>query len=507
MADPESVSTPGLVFAEGVGAGGKGNAARDHEPGLPAGGRVGGGPSGTPTTSKGKPKGQPKGALANSTEDLAKLKALWRKKGACFACGSESHRIAQCSIRAEMSTAKELAKEGKKAREKRPKKAKAKKTVNSAVTETGGTGTHQTGQATEAIGTAPWIKVTRGKVTKKGAPAPATVAGTNAATMTTSKVTVTKDDATQLRGKKRTRDTTPSGLTPPPKKSTAEHGARPNTFYKRAFNYARVTSGAREMVILRKDGGHITQKAYLEIIEPLEKILQESLENDGTPFQVDGSEYNTQLATITPVDEASTRRIAEHVNCMGYDFKEKSEVMEARRPSKMMSGLAKGISANLNLEVLNKYVQHFKTSKGITGSMEIVSSMTTKTNNAILKLKVDDLAAAGFLTEGNTLRLGMAGLVLFCDIQPETAQRVNNPKLKTESLLADLDGQIAVARARIETLQQKKVDLSSVGSVGLSGLNMDTEEEGETNEKDAVELITIMEEGKAPEDEAPGVVH
>ena len=130
------------------------------------------------------------------------------------------------------------------------------------------------------------------------------------------------------------------------------------------------------------------------------------------------------------------------------DFSTKlvEDVLDDRRPSRTLTGLLRGPTAQLTDDDLREIIKHQKEDENIEGLMEFVDVSRTKNENAIIRLRADEQAMQRLVEIGLELHIAMAGRVLF------DAGRA--PPL---AMTTDADDEGAVEEEVVETDYPKRI--------------------------------------------------
>ena len=204
------------------------------------------------------------------------LRRMWRKEGRCLSCGSESHRIKDCSLR--------------------PKTEDKKGTTQST-----------------KLNAASTSKPNAAKTSAKDATKPSKDRSHEKSQVDKSKGNfATPSAGPSERGSKRPRDKSPSGLTPSAKKGSN-------------FSYASVTNRAIAMVILSKEGNHITVREQNRLKTLVEERWIDQLAKGEDLVAVERWEYTTRNATVYLADAASVETVKQEAAKLNLRLQSKAE--------------------------------------------------------------------------------------------------------------------------------------------------------------------------------------
>lgn len=385
------------------GGGGGGNGGRGGDRQTGGSGGKGKGPSRAPQNSSSRPKpGPSKGGRASGpTKNPYKESTgdFRRRTGRCLTCGEQDHKKALCPVSLLQS-----------------QKDKAK--VTSTATGNASTGpapVHQPNQA-PAVPAAPPGVVSTGP--GKG---------------------------------KRNRSGT-SSTTSPPKKIQ-----KLNTSQKQV-KYAAVAAGAASFVVLNKDGTHIREAVFHKLQAFLEADYLEKIEKRQFNLLpvVESWTYTNTMCAIYVQDTRSVDLVAPMIGDQGFLLVDRKEFVEKRRPTKFFTALVKGVGAQHSIGQLKQLVQAQQIVKRISGLIEVLSVNPVQKSggkNAILRLKVDDIAEKDLMAVDNTLQLGMSGKVLLVEQKTSSSTKVKAP---VPTPLEEVQLKLA---AELESFERKKQEL------------------------------------------------
>ena len=264
-------------------------------------------------------------------------------------------------------------------------------------------------------------------------------------------------------GVKRSRDHMPSGLTPPAK--------RPST---QKFSYAEAAAGAVTMVILTKENHHISKQNFQTIQEAVETEWFRILDEGAVPFHVEKWSYTLSLATVSFLDQEAHDKVVGLVKSKGFNCMRREELEAMRKPTKILSGLLSGPVAKRTRQELERLLKFGQDKYNIHGRMEYYTAIEIpRSGNKLLRIKVDSDAEEGMKELNYELPLGASGKVRFED---ESANKKLTPENKRRKL-EELEAKISEEKSKIEELVKQRIELDkaeveSVGSLGLSGLEM-----------------------------------
>ncbi len=420
------------------------------------------------TSASGEATGRPGRALGEASGRptvTPEQRETWRKNRRCVGCGSKSHYVRKCPTNPSDNKKAHGAGRGKptpetsgapnvnQGRKARPTRSgEAQKTTKGAGEPISGTG-------------------------RSPRPTPVTVeAGTKRSRATASTPHTTT-------AAKRARDQTPSGHTPPAKKT---------------FSYASATAGAMEFAIVNADMGHVRRPLYEALRTSVEKaVITELLEGKAT-ILIDQWSYNRELATVHVADLTTAETLKRLATAEGCRLLTRAQLAEVRKPTTILSGLLTGPAASGRKETLDLYVKAEKHRRGIPGRMEVCQTFETKAGNLVLKLLVDEEALTRVRELDMNLRIGGTGLVHFTDLTED--KKLNNAAARQAALEAKRkelrEKEDALRKAALELREAEReaeealeTD-SEVGSLGASSMAISgaTDAQMETIEEEIPEL-------------------
>ncbi len=400
------------------------------------------------------PQGDRSGAEVEATGAApappASLKRLWRSTGRCLVCGSESHRVVNCELRPPQGAPKPTPEAG----DNKPVKGKS------------GNG---------------------GRKRPRGS-----ASGLTPPAKKTSKVSDPKQAAKEAGGKGNG-----TGKAKPKSKET-----------RRNFSYADAAKGKWEIALVNEEENHISKTVFNDIQSKfLEEVMLRIRENKWVP-ELDTWTYSTAYATVTTACEESRKFAIEFAVHLGFKALMLDELRAKRRPTKIFTGLVRGPVANLKSEEFARLIAHETRRSGYQGRVEFMSSLPTKSGNAIIRLRFDDIAQGRLAELNSTMRIGICK-VMFHETGDAKLKKKNDvskeiQRKKLEERLQWLNEEIDEAKSRMTEMSKDNFDATSVSSLGLSKLDvgeerMDAEEnegdEDATLEPEQVEsLESILEE-------------
>ena len=391
--------------------------------------------------------GQPtrSGAVSFRSSASPSLIARWSKEKRCLECGSDAHFIRDCPKRSQPGTSGTAHRSG------------------SQPTKSGGASGSQPASSRSKTSNKPQGGQPRGKVP-------------------------TGAQSTDARGEKRKRDPAPTGVTPPPKKPVPKK-----------FSYAAMAAGAIEVAIVTRERAHISKKHFNAIRDAVEEKWFSQLDEGKEPFAVEGWSYTSQYATFSVPNDVSAGQVEGVVRDQGFLAIPKATLLEERKPTTILTGLVTGSAAKRDRSQLERLLKFEANRLKIDGRIEFYSSSAIqKSGNTLLRILVDEDAKQQMSRVDFELRIGASGKVKFID---ERAQKKSNPeyvKRRLTELEQSIDEHKQRIRAELEERRQLQEDLekppASVGSVGLSSLNVDDVEEtdetaGDKEAKEQDELL------------------
>lgn len=269
----------------------------------------------------------------------------------------------------------------------------------------------------------------------------------------------------KTRGEKRSRDSAPTGSTPPAKAARKPEGKK--------FSYAAVTAGAAECVVVTKDHGHIAHKDFIKLRDAVEDRWLEIVSNGEKPFAVEKWSYSPTLATVFVSDEASGQVVKGFCEAAGLVLILKAELMEERKPTTVLTGLVTGSAAKRSREQLELFIKYEKENLGIGGRLEYYSTIETKGGNILLRILVDDEAKKDLSRHDFQFKIGASGLVKFEDEKRnkkvDASTRAEKLALLEKNIAANKKLLLDLTKARKEV---EECETESIGSVGMSSLTM-----------------------------------
>ena len=289
------------------------------------------------------------------------------------------------------------------------------------------------------------------------------------------------------RGEKRSREPAVSGYTPPLKRNA-----------KREHSYATVAAEATELVIRNAEGKHITKDKLRELEQVLnDDYLDQILKGEEVQIPlVEKWDHTATVATVKCIGQYTEDAIRAAAPKVSVKIMSRSSWEAQKRPTKFITGLVTGATANQPKEKLVKLLEVQAKLEKIPGKIELIQTFKTqRPDSIIIKLLVDDIAEARLVEMGNTLRFGFSDKILFEDVKPKTTTKVNVPsvpeKAAAASRVSQLESEIDFHRARLTQKMKDKEEAellagSETGSVSgrLTRLEIEEMEEELANDSD-----------------------
>ena len=366
----------------------------------------------SPAGDKGGDRSGPHPSTAGVSNDVWRL---WRKQGRCLMCGSESHRVAECSLNARTPTSTATARTPQTAgaRAKGPPYGSKSSDANRPKGILASRGNQRTGE--------PMSKFPQTAVDKRST-------------------------GSDVDSRKRGRDSVPTGETPPAKRTT-------NT---KRHTYAQAASGALEMAIVNKDRVHCSWKGFSQLRLFAEERFLQQLERGVVPLAVDKWDYNTHWATVHASDDASLAELRNVASKLNLQLVPKAEMEAIRKPTVVYCGLIQGPTAKHSKEVLERLLKFEKERNKIPGRLDYISvTPVARSENVLMRIVVDTDAEARMKELDGCLRLGASGLVKFEDVRAKFKVD-NSTRLKK---IEALETSIESAKAQLHDMVKAKAEL------------------------------------------------
>lgn len=240
------------------------------------------------------------------------------------------------------------------------------------------------------------------------------------------------------------------------------------------------------MAVVNDDDGHISKESWTKLQSAFLAENVRRLNAGENMIYVDKFSYDTNLAEIHFTRGESIPTVADLVKTFNLKLVGKEDLLQRRRPTKLMSGLITAPAASLPDETLTKAFKQEVLASKVDGRLEFVSTVTVaRSGNKILRILVDDIAVQSLGARGNTLNLMGMGEVLFSDVKGQnttlnkTAANLQSKARDLEERRKRLAEETEALKAAEEKLENER-ESQSVGSCGISGMNigvaMDTTE-------------------------------
>ena len=385
------------------------------------------------------------------------LRRMWRKEGRCLACGSERHHVADCSLAPKRDTIKTTD---------APKAA-----------------------ATSSNSSKPKAAKTGVKAT----PVPSPSGGRNNDVTTSRGATASTPSAGSK--KRKERDNSPSGFTPPAKKVSN-------------LSYATVANNAIAMVILTKEGNHIAARDMNRLRTQVEERWIDQLNKGETLVAVEQWEYTTRTAAVFLADNQSVETVKQEAGKLGLKLMSRAQYDIERPVTKLFSGLITGPAAKRDRKDLERFLKVESDRVRIPGYIRVYNATPIeRSGNALLKISVCAEAEKRLEELDYQLRIGASGLTKFVDMR--AGKKLDNQQSRQNRLeelhrLVDEDKKRMVQRLE-ELRQLEKDETSSVGSMGVSKLTVkDKDKDSEVEAMEEEELLKEDDGNEVPED-SPGL--
>ena len=337
---------------------------------------------------------------------------FWRRNGRCLGCGSEQHRVAQC---------------------------------------TAGPSTPTGSPTSASVPTDRAKQASQSGKTREGS-GPKAPAGKSATNKVTLADTEPRDKGPQShadsKGQKRKRSVaSATGQTPPPKKQATKK-----------FEYARAAENAVELAIVLEDKGHISRKDFNNLRDAADKLFLEQLEKGETDLiSVETWSYSSTLATVNVTDDKSRSALESVAEKLKLRVVDMAQLKAERRPVKILSGLLTGPAAKHPNEVLGKLLKFEADRMKITGRLQIASSVKVpRSGNLLLRILVDDVAEERLKEISYELRFGAAGKTRFEDLKSKHSVNSKTRQEKLDRVVQEIEA----GKKKISSLcrQRKQIE-------------------------------------------------
>ena len=408
--------------------------------------------------------GTSKGNVSEDTE--AARRRLWRKEGRCLSCGSETHHIKDCKLapkesKATVGESSSRAKSG-------PNVASAKSNVDS----------RPSLKAKGAkVAPAPQSKV---KVTAK--PSFKDRSNDTLKVNKSSGKRATPSSGFSKRGDKRSRDMSPSGFTPPMKKATN-------------FSYATVSNSAIAMVILNNEGNHVAIREHNRLRTQVEERWIDQLNKGEDLVAVERWEYTTRTATVFLEDSTSVETVRQEAEKPNLRLMPKAQYESERPETNVLTGLITGPAAKRDRKDLERFLKAEVDRVKIPGHVSVFNTTPIeRSGNTLLRISVCANAMEKLKLLEFQLRIGASGYVKFEDTRAsKKLDRSKSRKAKMEELHKKIAEDKKKIQERLKELKDlEKADTESIGSMGVSNLDIDQRDNVEAMEEE--ELLKTDDE-------------
>lgn len=284
-------------------------------------------------------------------------------------------------------------------------------------------------------------------------------------------------------GRKRPRSLAPTETPRSKRPSPARQPADSEPAKKSKYSYARAAKSALVLGIVSKEGTHITYKAFKGIQRNIHKFYMDKLAKNEWRPDIEEWSYTSSFATVSFPDENSVRAVGERIANLGYICKDIQTLREERRPCQVLSGLVQGVTAECTVDEFAVILKDATSRSGIVGRAEVVESFQTRNGNAILRIRVDDIAMGQLEGLDFELRIATAGKVKFHPVKKPTSNTDNRasktPETPEATEIANriraLEEEITKQKERYVTVQAHQleaVENSSVSSMGFGNLGL-----------------------------------
>lgn len=327
-----------------------------------------------------------------------------------------------------------------------------------------------------------------------GTPVPGMSAGHTASkTMSMSKTPVAKGKSSR----KRTRDELTPGTTPPTKRPAASTsmGTATTASEEPRFSYAKIATDALAVVVLAKDGTHVTRTAFNSVQRALTDDYLARVTTEAWLPEIEAQRYNSKCAVIVASDAKTQAYLLTEIPKLGYEARPWTEYRKEVEDVRLFSGLVTGQTAHLRREKLDVLLADQCKKLNIGGVLKIYDTHLTNTG-AILRLKANSEAAAGLKRVDCTLRLALAGKVLFTEVQTSSAAMKLDRREVVKQKLHKLEQEIAREKALLEQLEEDRLRRQEAEKESASGEL--SEQLSHLEVDDPVAMETTEEKGDAP---------
>ena len=208
-------------------------------------------------------------------------------------------------------------------------------------------------------------------------------------------------------------------------------------------------------------------------------MFMDHLQKDERIPAVEGWSYTSSAASLAFSDSESMVSVEGAVRKLGYEFRDLDKVLEERRPTRIYSGLITAPTSKLTLEQFGVIIKRQAEDKKIEGLLRVVDLIPTgESGNCLLRIRADEHAIQGLKSVESTLRIAMAGRVLFTDQRDRMS--LSKQEIEAEESrrrLKDAEAKVILEKAKLATYEARKEHdkLSSVGSGGLTHLTIEAD--------------------------------
>ena len=251
--------------------------------------------------------------------------------------------------------------------------------------------------------------------------------------LTKTKKTMTSDTGVSQGVKRSRAATTASGFTPPTKSQCpSETAGRSSPLRSNKTSYAWAAKGALEIVVVDGSHSHITRGKFYSVEKAaLDKVIEAFHSGAWLPT-INTWSYSTAMATVSFNDDRSRRFVLDILASKGLVALSVEEWKELRQPTKIYSGVIRGATAMLDLDIICQLLARDCRSKNIPGGFSIVNTVKTQTGDLILYVKVREDQIKVLDSISATLSVGVT-TVLLQDVRGISRESPSATKVSKET--------------------------------------------------------------------------
>ena len=225
------------------------------------------------------------------------------------------------------------------------------------------------------------------------------------------------------------------------------------------------------VVVLTKEGGHVTRSAFDTVVKSLTDDYIRKVQAGSWLPEIEAQRYSSEFAVIAAADAKTQDYLLTEITKLGFKSTTWVEYRKAKDTAVLFSGLLTGMTAQLRREKLTLLLESECKRLGIGGTLVLHDTFPTNTGR-VLRLRADEEAAEGLKRVQYTLRFALAGKVLFTEVQAGSkTKKIDHRQTKELERLRErtreLEEQLAKDMAALKQLEDARNVESRMASLEM----------------------------------------